>query len=421
MEHHFDILIIGAGPSGVATAYTLRNSGLTVALLEKSHFPREKVCGDGLTLDVINQLEAMSPELKAAFNDFSHKQSCSGAEIVAPNGHRVTLPVRPAEEKKEMFTCRRRAFDHFLISQLKPYSNISVFEGCTPNLIEVDEDTVRVKTNLGSFEGRLVVGADGVNSFTAKQMGVHTIQPEQQCVALRTYYANVTPLSPGNPIEMYLPKEVLPGYIWVFPLADGTANVGIGILASIIRKKKIDLKRLFQELLLKEPLRSRLEGATQLEPVKGLIIPLGGVKKTISGDRFLLTGDAATLVDPITGEGVANALRSGRIAAAHILQCYKENNFSAAFNQRYDQEIYRRMLPEFKLHLFLRKILNYPKLLNLLMGAASGNPKSQSQLNQILWNLGGASNWEKAKIAWKILRLFTLHPVYLYFTRKRAR
>lgn len=418
MQGTFDVLIIGAGPSGVATAYCLRNSGLTVAILDKATFPREKICGDGLTLDVIQQLAAMSPELGDAFHAFSGKLSCSGAEIFAPSGNQVTLPVRPAGEKKQMFTCRRKDFDYFLIQQLKVFSNITIFEGCIPEKIEIFDNGVFAHTNLGTFQGRMAVGADGVNSFTARQMNIKRISPEHQCVAMRTYYRGLKPLTEGNPIEMYLPKEILPGYLWIFHLADGTANVGIGILASVIREKKINLKKLFQEILLKEPLLSRLKTATQLEPVKGLIIPLGGEQRVISGEKFLLTGDAATLVDPITGEGVANALRSGRIAADHIRRCHQENNFGAAFNQAYDHEIYRRMMPEFRLHLTLRKLLNHPKLLNVIIGAASKHPKTEAGLHQIMWNLDGSTTWKKAKTVLKIFWLFTFRNLLFPITKK---
>lgn len=408
MNRVFDIIIVGAGPAGSITAYCLGNSGYTVAVIDKMQFPREKICGDGLTLDVINQLNAISPLLGKSFQDFQRKLSCSGAEIFSPDSRKITLPVHPAENQKQMFTCKRMDFDYFLVRQLKQFSNITLFEQCIPQNIIQSNENILVETNMGRVEGKILVGADGVNSFVARQMKVQRITKEHQCVALRTYYRGVKPINSGNPIEMYLPKKILPGYIWIFHLEDGTANVGIGILASVINKKGIHLNKIFEELLQEEPLKSRLECATRIDRVKGLVIPLGGKERMISGGRFLLAGDAASLVDPVTGEGVANAIRSGRIAASHIIRCFELNSFSAGFNKEYDSEIYRRMMPEFRLHLTLRKLLKYPYLINHIIGAAASYPEIEGSLYQIMWNLDGSNQLKKLRILFKIAYIFTL-------------
>ncbi len=421
MRRKFDVLIVGAGPAGMATALCLANSYLSVAVLDKAIFPREKICGDGLTLDVINQLSTISIALGESFKSLAGIQSCCGAEIFSPGFQQVSLPVKPAAEKKQMYTCRRIDFDNFLFQHLKQHSNITIYESCIPEKIRNTPGCVEIETRLGTFEGRILVGADGVNSFVARQMRLKHITPGHQCVAVRTYFRGLKPLHEGNPIEMYLPKEILPGYLWIFHLADGTSNVGIGILATVIRKEKIRLKRIFAEMLLQEPLKSRLAGAEQIEPVKGLIIPLGGERREISGNRFLLAGDAAALVDPITGEGVANAIRSERIAAAHILAGSKSCEFSAASNKAYDDEIYRRMLPEFRLHIMLRELLNYPALINYIMGSAANHPEIEHALQEIMWNLDGTTARKKLLIVLKIFHLFTLKNLWISVLKRRRK
>jgi menaquinone-9 beta-reductase len=139
-------------------------------------------------------------------------------------------------------------------------------------------------------------------------------------------------LNENNPIEIYFLKDILPGYFWIFHLPGGKANVGMGMLASAVINQGINFKQKFDELICNEPLRSRFKYATRNGEIKGHMLPLGFDKRIISGNRFLLTGDAAALIDPLTGEGVGNAMRSGRVAVAHILECFRTGIFSAEFN-----------------------------------------------------------------------------------------
>ncbi|MCX6287222.1 MAG: geranylgeranyl reductase family protein [Bacteroidetes bacterium] len=422
MHRKFDVLIVGAGPAGASTAICLGNSGLKVAVIEKAVFPREKICGDGLTLDVVNQLGIISEELAASFRNFSAKLPCYRAEIFSPDCKRISVAVRPQEEQKPMYTCRRSDFDNFLFQQLKQFENVSVFENCHPQKLIVNEDKVVLETGEDTFEGSIIVGADGVNSFVARELGVKHITREQQCVALRTYYKGLKPLREGSLIEMYLPGEILPGYLWIFHLGDGTSNVGIGMPATVINCKGINLKTCFEGLLMAEPLKSRLEGAERIEAVKGLIIPFGGLRRDISGYRFLLTGDAAALVDPITGEGVGNAIRSGRVAAGHIINSFKVNDFSGAFNKAYDNEIYRRMMPEFKFHLKLRSLLNHPSLLNYIVGSAADHPGIERSLQHLIWNLRVNKFGPRVMLVFRLMYMFTLQRLFVsVFNRKRKR
>lgn len=412
MYKKFDILIVGAGPAGSTTALCLGNSGLKVAVLEKASFPREKICGDGLTLDVVNQLSHISEKLADSFRNFSLKLSCHGAEIYSPSLHRLILEISPEKEEKPMYICRRIDFDNFLVRQVKEYKNISIFENCVPEKIICNPDHAVIETDKGIFEGSFVVGADGVNSFVAREMGVDRISKENQCVAVRTYYKGLKPLHSGNNIEMYLFKDILPNYLWIFHQSDGTSNVGLGILASVIKKRNINLNKCFEEFLQNELLRPRFENAERIESVKGHVIPLGGERRTISGDRFILTGDAAALVDPVTGEGVANAIRSGRLAAEHIISCFRENRFSPDKNKAYENKIYRKMMPEFRLHQNLQKLLYYPWLINYIIKATARHEEIRSSFQQLLWSLDVHSFRQRIRLILKLI--YTLSILLLY-------
>ncbi len=408
MTERFDVLVVGAGPAGVTTAIRLADSGLKIAIIDKARFPREKTCGDGLTLDVMNQLSLVSESLETSFRDFPDKLPSYEAFMFSPDLRHVRIPFRLKLENKPFYTCHRIDFDNLLFQQLKQHDTIHVFENCKVQKVELLGDHVVIAADKYIFECKLVVGADGANSVVARQMGVPRIPNEQLAVGLTAYYSGLQPLNQNNPIEIYFFRDILPGYLWIFHHADGKANVGIGMLASAITKKGIDLKKKFSELLSGELLRNRFLNATCKGGIKGHVLPLGAGRRPVSGNRFLLTGDAAGLIEPLTGEGVGNAIRSGRVASEHIINCFKADNFSSDFNKAYDKEIYRRLMPEFRMNNIVQKVMQYPFLVNYIIGSAYSHEKLENAFNDAFIYL--QTNTLKSKILFflKMLYIFTL-------------
>ena len=370
-EKIFDVVIVGAGPSGAPCAIKLADSGLKVALLDKASFPRDKTCGDALSVDVINQLSMLSGELAQEFEALENKIPSYGVKIFSPDHNFIDIPFIHKNEKSCGYISPRINFDNLLFQHAKQYANIHIFENCVVNSVTVKEEIAKLETSVGTFTANIVIGADGAHSVVSKQLGNIKVEKEHYSAGLRVYYEGVTNFHDENYIELHFFKNILPCYLWIFPLAGNKANVGIGLLSSVVSKKKINLKETLQDLLKTHPhLKSRFENATALETIKGYGLPLGSKKRNISGERFLLTGDAAALIDPFTGEGIANAIRSGRVAAAHVVDCFQQKNFSAAFNKNYDKEIYRRMWKEFKISRTLQRLVSYPALFNFVIRKA---------------------------------------------------
>ena len=157
------------------------------------------------------------------------------------------------------------------------------------------------------------------------------------------------------------------------------------MLSSTVSKKKVNLKETMTNLIKTHPhLVERFKDARPLETIKGYGLPLGSKKRNLSGERFLLLGDAAALIDPFSGEGIANAIRSGRVAADHVVKCFEQNSYSASFNKAYDKEIYRRMWNEFKISRTLQRVVQYPRLFNFVIKKARQSKYLQQFLIEAL-------------------------------------
>lgn len=380
---------------------SLGNSGLSVAVLDKAMFPRDKICGDALSVDVLNQLSLLQDDLAARFQRLESKVSSYGVRIFAPDHHYVDLPFFHNGQATCGYLCPRFDFDQLMVEHMKGFENVKTFEKCAVEEIEVTGKEVLAHTTIGTFSGKMIVGADGAQSVVARQLGSFKPDREHFSAGLRVYYEGVTSFQESHFIELHFFRDVLPGYFWIFPLPNNRANVGIGILSSVVSRKKMNLKAILQRLIDDNPhLQERFREAKPLEVAKGYGLPLGSKKRQISGERYLLLGDAASLIDPFTGEGIGNAIRSGRVAADHIREAFKANDFSASFNIAYDQEIYRRMWPELKVSRALQKLCRYPRLFNSVVRKAN---KSQ-YIHKLLIDALAHSKKKKS----------LLHPSFYY-------
>ncbi|MEQ8302824.1 MAG: geranylgeranyl reductase family protein [Cyclobacteriaceae bacterium] len=401
----YDIVIVGAGPAGCACAYQLRDSGLKVALIDKDSFPRDKICGDALSADVINQFYRMETELGEQLKHFVHKTNSHGVRFVGPN--HVTLNIKsthPETSKLGGYTARRKDFDHFFFNQLSGQPHLDLLTGRKLEEVTVRSDRVEAVTTGGTLNASIIVGADGANSVVNRKLTNYKMEKTHFCGGLRQYYENVSGFHEGDYIELHFYKDLLPGYFWIFPLPNNQANVGLAMLSSEISRQRIDLKAKLKQIIENHPnVKHRFVDAKPLEPVKGFGLPIGSKKQKIAGDRFLLLGDAASLIDPFTGEGIGNAIRSGRIAAEHLIKACQHNRFDAAFNQNYSSQVYDKMWKELRLSRGMQKLLRYPRLLNLVFNKAHKNESVQLLLSSMLHDVNLKSELIKPSFYFKLI------------------
>lgn len=377
-----DIVIIGAGPAGCSTSLFLAKNKIPHTIIDKAIFPRDKVCGDALSGKVVYVMKQLNPEMIDDYNNNSNQFMPSwGVKFVAPNGKSINIPFKSdvsEETHAPGFISKRIDFDASLFNKLdKNYAN--VLDGT--KLLDViktnDEITIQLKNNIESFEIKnikMLIGAEGDRSLVAKKLSAIKKDNDHYCAGIRAYYEGVTELHDQNFIELHFLEELLPGYFWIFPLPNGQANVGAGMLSSSVSAKKVNLKEDMLRAIANNPkIKHRFANAKLVNNIQGWGLPLGSKKRVISGNNFLLTGDAASLIDPFTGEGIGNAMYSGMLAAAHIQNCITQNNFSAEFNQTYDHAFYDRQWDELKLSHTMQKLCKYPWLFNFVVNKANKN------------------------------------------------
>lgn len=317
-DRQVDVLVVGAGPGGSATAYHLANHGLDVMLVEKSAFPREKVCGDGLTPRAVSALVRMGIDV--------HDPGFERVDGLRIYSRHVTLElpwpdlqdfppfglVRSRGEFDELLARRAEKAGAMLLERTEALSPIVGEDGWVTG--------ARVRTEGGAEESigaRFVVASDGASSRFATQMGVRRDESRPLGIAARRYYR--VQRQPGPWFESWLDlwegDSLLPGYGWLFPLADGSMNLGAGLLNTFKGFKDLSAQRVFDAFSRMLPADWEISEETAQGRTLSGPLPMGLNRVPTAVPGMLLVGDAAGVVNPWNGEGIAYAIETGEMAA----------------------------------------------------------------------------------------------------------
>lgn len=386
MKFDADLLVVGAGPGGALAAGKAASLGLKVILADKEFFPRDKICGDALSGKVAEVLRRTYPEVLEKLDQQTAHFPSWGVDFVAPNGEKLKVPFKHDYDTREQspgYISRRLDFDDLLLSSILEKEQIDFRPGLNIREYRKTENGFEAKAKSGEvFNVPLIIAADGAYSAFGRKFSDIQAEGKSLCYGLRAYYKGVKDLDPDGFIELHFMKEALPGYFWVFPMGNGYANVGVGMRADRMKAKGIKLKQLFDELISGHPaLKQRFSNAALEAKVRLFDLPLGNRKRSISGDNFMLVGDAGALIDPFTGEGIGNAMISGEYSGELAAQAIKKNDFSARFLKSYDQRVYSRLWEELNLSSRLQQLVNYPWLFNFVVRKANRNPTLQETIS----------------------------------------
>lgn len=314
-----DVLVIGGGPAGAAAAYWLARAGRDVLVVEKKRYPREKTCGDALTPRAVRQLEDIG--LGAALASFHRYE---GLRAI---GHGITLELRWPDHPAFPpygYVVRRRELDE-VVAHHAVVAGAVLWEGAEAVEPLVERGVVggalvrRDGAAPEEVRARYVVVADGSLSRLARALGARRDKRYPQGMAIRGYFPS--PLHDDPWIESSLDLRdragrSLPGYGWIFPVGDGTVNVGVGLLSTYRHWKQVNTSHLMEEFVATLPRRWEVTRGSGLGPPTGGRLPMGGAVDPKVGPTWLLVGDAAASINPFNGEGIDYAYETARMAAA---------------------------------------------------------------------------------------------------------
>jgi flavin-dependent dehydrogenase len=330
----------------------------------------------------MRSLGRLDPALTDAVNQSTGRLPSWGVTFVAPSGRALRVPFSRETGLGEApgAILPRLDFDALLFDAVKRNPLVQVLEGTQARSYERTSPgwSIALSNNeqrATNINCKLILAADGANSYFARHVAGLPMEPRHHAAGVRAYYRGVQGLDASGFIELHFLKQLLPGYLWIFPLPGGRANVGLGLRSDVVRDRKVDLKAELHRLITTHPsLRDRFASATLEGSVQGMGLPLASKRHALSGDGFLLIGDAGHLIDPFTGEGISHAMISGAHAADVATEALRARRTDADFLKTYDQRVWKRLGQELAISTRLQRLAHKAWLFDFVVDRANKNP-----------------------------------------------
>ena len=361
MSERYDLIVVGAGPGGSATAYYASKAGLETLLLDRQEFPRDKPCGDGLMPHATSEISLMG---LADWLDEPHHGKFTGFSVYTQTAY-LRQGVPPTLHGPRGYVVKRAETDEKLLERaVRAGAEFCAKVRATELLRSAAGEVKGVEAVSGGeglrFDAPLVVAADGVGGFANVGMKAH-----QNAVARRQYFRDVNGPNKED-LHIFITGDMNErgaGYGWVFYLGDGRANVGAGVSTKTLARTGRNLKDFFDRFLEEPQLAAWLDGAEPEGPAKSWSLKMGmwGAKRYARG--LMTVGDAGSMVHPISGEGVGYAIESGRLAASWAHEAHERRDFSATVLSGYERQLRRQRARE---HLSGHALVNLVPNLGLL-------------------------------------------------------
>lgn len=406
----YDAIVVGAGPGGSSAAYHLASAGAKVLVLEKKTFPRSKTCGDGLTPRSVKVLEEMGLQ-----TELDTYQRVKGLRVLGM-GRTLEMDFPNVSSFPRYGLVRtRRLFDSELAAHAEAAGARYMMhtEASEPIFEEGRMTGVRwitkqaspgggvVKTDQGVVTAPFTIIADGASSPFGRAMGLRRAPGYPMGLAIRTYYESE--MTHDDYFESWLElkkgDELLPGYGWIFPVGDGTVNIGVGLLTTFGSWRSVNLNHLQHDYIDMLPKSYGITHENQTEPYKSGRLPMGGSLVKPYGDGFIVIGDAAGYVNPFNGEGIAYALETGRLGAGLVASAVQNGRTTEL--AEYREALHDIYGAYYRIARKFTKIIGRPRTFRALCQVGMRSQSMMEFVFQVLANIGEAKG---GRVADRVIR-----------------
>ena len=346
-KQFFDVVIIGAGPSGsnAAISYKKLNPDLKIALVDKAIFPRDKSCGDAFGPGVISALKRFGNE-----HILEDEPEVVSTTLFGPKniGIQNYIPEVKNKEDSIVYVIPRLDLDNRILNLAKE-EEVETFEGYRFSKFFNNEESVSVEIENEAkekyiLEAKLLVGADGANSRVRKSLNLKQNSDWNKAIAIRAYIdsPNYLEIFKERTLMFEINVSAIKGYAWAFPSKGNLLNIGIGVPLSVFKKEKMDIKNLLDEFV--KTLESRGVIVENLRMEKSFMLPFASSRPKLGHNRVALIGDAGSMINPMSGEGIFYGMEAGFLLANATHQLINEGGsvlnkgitkYEKVFNKRF--------------------------------------------------------------------------------------
>lgn len=383
MESKHEVIVVGAGPAGAATAASLAQQGHDVLLVDRCQFPRDKTCGDAVPASAIELMWRLG--MKEKINQAVRRGEfypLDGMLLVSPKGYRLETDFQKGREGSDSYVAPRFYFDAVIqrhaVDSGAQFLQADVKEPIVENG-RVTGVRARVNGSIKDFPAKLVIGADGVTSVITRALRPKNNQhvDQHRAVALRAYADNFDEFP--HQVEFYFYDEILPGYAWIFPTGENQANIGLGMRLDRFRGNhgKGTLKKMLDDFLAIPEIKERLLPGFKLRDVAVWQLNFGSQKRLQHVyDGAILVGDAAGFINPLTGGGIHNAMISADLAAQTAHDALAKGDTSRQTLQIYEKLVHDAMWSGMHRSYNLQRwLLKFPFLIDIMVKRMKANSR----------------------------------------------
>jgi flavin-dependent dehydrogenase len=385
-----DVCIVGAGPAGAAASLTLSKAGVPHILVDSASFPRHKPCGDILTSGVLRVMNELDPTILEELISRKQVSPIHNTHTYPPNGKPVKIDYLPLDRNENTPGCysvSRYDFDILFLQRIEEQGMARIFQQCRITDFIQKENGIELKTEKGfSIRANSVILATGSNNNILKQIGISHPKKES-AIGIRAHYKGID--CKRNDSELYLDSSIMPGGLYITPLPNGDYNVNLVISMDKVSMDQINLREKFESVLKNHPvLQKKFANAERIGNFEGSMLFLGMEQKVIVGNRFMVVGDSGGLIDFFSGNGIPQAMISGKMAAQRAVEAIQANDFSETFLKEFETRLYKKLNKNYTAERVIYPMLHknwFSKRVLSFLNYLSARPHTNNMLRDLLY------------------------------------